>query len=71
MKTNSINASPPALSESTITAYSNQARRSRAGVTKLLPPPTPPDDATIRRLSELAAQNPFCTMYHCKKHELL
>jgi hypothetical protein len=71
MKTNSINARPPELSESTINAYGQQTRRSRTGAIKLLQPPTPPDEATIRRLNELAQQNPFCTLYRCKKYDLL
>ncbi len=71
MTKNSIQAWPAALPESTITTYSIQTRKNRPGVVKLLAPPTPPDEATIRRLNDLATKNPFCTHYKVRKHELL
>jgi hypothetical protein len=37
----------------------------------LLPPPTAPDEATIRRLNQLATKYPFCPHYRVRKHELL
>ena len=71
MKTDPIHAWPPALPESTITAYNSKTRRSRPDSKLLVPPPVPPDDATIRRLNELAARKPFCTHYKVRKHDLL
>jgi len=71
MKTNPIHAWPLALPESTITAYNANIRRSQSGSKLLVPPPTPPDEATIRRLNELACRKPFCTHYRVRKHELL
>jgi hypothetical protein len=71
MKTNPINAWPLALPESTIAAYNSKTRRSRSGLKLLVSPPAPPDEATIRRLNELAAKNPFCTHYKVRKYDLL
>jgi hypothetical protein len=69
MKTNVITAWPSALPDATIAPFSTSTSRSRPGVVKLLPAPTPPDEETIRRLNELAAKNPFCSMHKVKKHE--
>ncbi|HVU96106.1 MAG TPA: hypothetical protein VHE34_12820 [Puia sp.] len=71
MKTNPIHAWPLALPESTISAYNSKTRRSRSGSKLLIPPPAPPDEATIRHLNELAKRKPFCTHYKVRKHELL
>jgi hypothetical protein len=38
---------------------------------KQLPSVTPPDEKTIRKLNELAASRPFCSLHHVKKHETL
>jgi hypothetical protein len=71
MKTIPIHAWPKALPESTITAYNSKTRRNRSDIKLLNPPPIPPDEATIRRLNELAASKPFCTCYRVRKHEFL
>jgi len=69
MKTNVITAWPSTLPDATIAPFSTSARRNGSGVVKLLPAPTPPDGETIRRLNELAAKKPFCSMHKVKKHE--
>jgi len=71
MKTNPIQAWPLALPESTIAAYNSKTRRNRSGSKLIVPPPTPPDEATIRRLNELAGKNPFCIYYKVRKYDLL
>jgi hypothetical protein len=71
MKTTPTPAWAQALPESTIAAYNSKTRRSRSDSKLLLPPPTPPDEATIRRLNELAAGKPFCIHYKVRKHEIL
>jgi hypothetical protein len=71
MKTNSIHAWPSALPESKISIFSSPTRRNRTGVVKKILPPDPPDEATIRRLNELARKNPFCTHHRVRKYDLL
>jgi hypothetical protein len=71
MMTNPIHAWPLALPESTITAYNSKTRRNRSGSKMAIPPPSPPDEATIRRLNELAAAKPFCSLYKVRKYDLL
>ena len=74
MKTTTLTAWPSLLPEpstkSKMIGYPT-SRKSKNGVIKLLPMPTPPDDATIRKLNELATQAPFCRLHKVKKHELL
>jgi hypothetical protein len=67
MSTKSLATFP---SQKTMTAFST-SRMNRPGVVKLLEPPKPPNDETIRRLNELATRFPFCTLHRVKKHELL
>jgi len=38
---------------------------------KLLSPPLPPDEKTIRRLNALASELPFCRLHRVKKHDTL
>ena len=68
MKTSSLSIWPTILSEPPMTAYTT-AQRPRTGVIKLMPAPTPPDEATIRKLNELAAKHPFCAFHRVKKHD--
>jgi hypothetical protein len=72
MQTKSLTAWPSLLPEksstTTMTAY--PTRKKRQGVVKQLPPITPPDEATISRLNDLAARKPFCNSHKVKKHEL-
>lgn len=70
METNPLAIWPTFLSESPMTAYT-KAQRPRGGVIKLMPPPTPPDEATIRKLNELAAKQPFCVLHRVKRHDTL
>lgn len=70
MKTSSLAIWPTILSESPMTAYT-KAQRPRTGVIKLMPPPTPPDEATIRKLNELAAKHPFSAPHKVKKYDTL
>ena len=70
MKTSSLAIWPTILSESPMTAYT-KAPRARPGVIKLMPPPTPPDEATVRKLNDLAAKHPFCALHRVKKHDML
>ncbi|HEV3325843.1 MAG TPA: hypothetical protein VG052_09560 [Puia sp.] len=46
-------------------------RRQKPGVVKLLAPPTPPDENTIRKLNVLASKHPFCVLHRVKKHDML
>ena len=71
MKTNSINAWPLALPDSTMSTFTVKPRRNRPGNEKLLAPPSPPDEETIRRLNALAAQKPFCNCHKVKERDLL
>jgi hypothetical protein len=70
MKTNSPVSHPTILPESSLIAYP-VTRKNRPGIVKLLPPPVPPDEKTIRRLNEIAAKHPFCTFYKARKYDLL
>jgi hypothetical protein len=54
--------------KATLTA---RPRRQKPGVIKLLTPPLPPDDKTIRNLNALAAKHPFCQLHRVKKHDTL
>jgi hypothetical protein len=54
--------------EVTLTA---RPRLQKPGVIKLLTPPSPPDDKTIRRLNALAAKQPFCRFHRVNKHDTL
>jgi hypothetical protein len=58
-------------SQTTMTAFSSTSRKYRTGVIKLLEPPIPPNEETIRRLNDLAHRFPFCTLHKVKKHDLL
>jgi hypothetical protein len=70
METNSLAIWPTILSESPMTAYKT-TQRQRPAVVKLMPPPTPPDELTIRKLNELAAKQPFCALHRVKRHDPL
>ena len=69
--TNSIITWPTLLPEPNMTAHAGKSRQNRPGVVKRLDSPAPPDELTIRKLNELAAQRPFCTPHKVKKHEIL
>ena len=72
MKQNSLAAWPSILPESTMTtAFNTRAGSQKTGIVKLLAPPAPPDDQTIRKLNALAAKQPFCSMHRVKKHDTL
>jgi hypothetical protein len=70
MKTNSLAIWPTVLAETPMTAYT-KTPRPRQGVIKLMPPTAPPDEATIQKLNELAAKQPFCRLHKVKKHDML
>jgi hypothetical protein len=70
MKTNSLVSRPSLLPEPTLTAF-QITHRNRQVFKKYLPNVTPPDEKTIRRLNELAASRPFCSLHRVKKHEVL
>ena len=69
MKTNSVAKWPTILPDAPMTAYNS--KRKKIGVVKLMPPPTPPDEKTIRELNALAARHPFCNLHKVKKHDPL
>jgi len=69
MKSNSL-APQPFVLPGKLTAYNTKSTR-RNGVIKLMPPPSPPDDKTIRELNALAAKHPFCSLHKVKKHDPL
>jgi hypothetical protein len=72
MKATHLHAWPIVVSEKDIITYSSKpTRRKKPGVIKALQPLTPPDEATIRRLNELAASKPFCTHQKVKRFDLL
>jgi hypothetical protein len=48
-----------------------KTRQQKPGVIKLLAPPTPPDEHTVRKLNVLAAKHPFCVLHRVKKHDTL
>jgi hypothetical protein len=54
-----------------MTAHAGKSRLSRSGLVKRLDSPPQPDEITIRKLNELAATPPFCTLHKVKKHEIL
>jgi hypothetical protein len=54
-----------------MTAYTTTAKKTRPGLLKLLTPTAPPDEATVRKLNELATRPPFCKLHRVKKHDLL
>jgi hypothetical protein len=56
------------IAKATLTA---RPRRQKPGVIKLLMPPAPPDEKTIRGLNALAAKRPFCQLHRVKKHDPL
>jgi hypothetical protein len=68
--TNSFITWPTLLSEPNMTAHAGKARKSRTGLVKRLDSPAPPDEQTIRKLNELAAQRPFCTLHKVKRYEI-
>jgi hypothetical protein len=72
MKTNTLATRPMIVQEYNLTAFnSNKSRRQRPGVVKLLPPPLPPDEKTLKELNALAAKHPFCVLHKVKKHDPL
>ena len=71
METKSLTIWPILLPESSMTAYNTKSQRQRPGVVKLMPPPAPPDEKTIRQLNALAAKPPFCSLHRVKKHDPL
>lgn len=70
MKTSSLVILPKNLSERPMTAVT-KVEWPGTGIVKLMPPPHPPDEATIRKLNELAAKHPFCAFRRVKKHDTL
>jgi hypothetical protein len=71
MKSNSLSSWPSIFPESALTTYNIKGRQQRKGVIKLLAPPAPPDENTIRKLNALAATPPFCSQHKVKKHDTL
>jgi hypothetical protein len=71
MKPSTLALLPPQLSESTLTAYSSKTQRQKPGIVKLMPPPVPPDEKTIRELNALASKHPFCRLHSVKRHDTL
>lgn len=69
--TNSFITWPTLLPEPNMTAHTGKSRLSRPGLIKRLDSPPPPDELTIRKLNELAAKHPFCTLHKVKKYEIL
>ena len=61
----------PTVRTAHMTAYPSTTRKNKPGLVKLLTPPAPPDEATVRKLNELATRQPFCTLHRVKKHDLL
>jgi hypothetical protein len=54
-----------------MTAHAGKSRQSRPALVKRLDAPAPPDEVTVRKLNELAAKRPFCTLHKVKKYEIL
>ena len=54
-----------------MTAHSATTRKNKPGLIKLLNAPAPPDEATVRKLNELATRQPFCKLHRVRKHDLL
>jgi hypothetical protein len=75
MKPKSITSWSPISSDATrtasMTAYTTTAKKGKPGLIKLLTPAAPPDEATVRKLNELATRPPFCKLHRVKKHDLL
>jgi hypothetical protein len=71
MKPNSLATRPTILLESSLRTFNTKSQRQKPGVIKLMPPPTPPDASTIRKLNALAAKHPFCALHKVKKHDTL
>jgi hypothetical protein len=46
-------------------------RRQKSRMIKLLSPPLPPDEKTVRQLNALASKLPFCRLHRVKKHDTL
>jgi hypothetical protein len=46
-------------------------RQQRPRMINLPPPPTPPDEKTVRRLNALASKPPFCKLHRVRKHDTL
>ncbi|HLX67615.1 MAG TPA: hypothetical protein VKR41_11490 [Puia sp.] len=59
----------PAMSSQTMLIV--RPRRQKSRMIKLLSPPLPPDEKTIRRLNALASELPFCRLHRVKKHDTL
>jgi len=72
MKTKSLASLPSILAESYFAIYTpgKSAKRS-SGAVKLMPPTTPPDETTIRKLNDLASTPPFCTFRKARRHDML
>jgi hypothetical protein len=62
---------PALLPESTMTVHPGKSIRSKPALLKRITLPSPPDEATIKKLNELAAKHPFCTLHRVKKHDTL
>jgi len=46
-------------------------RQQKPRMINLLPPPSPPDEKTVRWLNALASQPPFCKLHRVRKHDTL
>jgi len=68
MRAESLTNWPKIAPESKLIA---KTRRQKPGVVKLMTPPAPPDEKTIRQLNKLAAKQPFCKLHRVKKHDPL
>jgi len=45
--------------------------RNKSALVKRITLPAPPDEATIKKLNDLAAKHPFCSLHRVKKHDPL
>jgi hypothetical protein len=62
---------PSLLPESTMTVHPGKSIRSKHALIKRITLPAPPDEATIKKLNDLAAKHPFCSLHRVKKHDTL
>jgi hypothetical protein len=54
-----------------MTIYPGKSIRNKPAFVKRITLPPPPDEATIKKLNELAAKHPFCSLHRVKKYDTL
>jgi hypothetical protein len=59
----------PAMSPEAMLTVTHHQQKPR--MISLLPPPSPPDEKTVRRLNALASNPPFCKHHRVRKHDTL